>query len=47
MMNIKEIELNEEGKIVALKGTIKRDTFNKFTDKVYFWSYCHIDYMGG
>ena len=45
MMNIKEIELNENGNIVAMKGTFERPKVT--TSKVYFWATMELDYMGG
>jgi hypothetical protein len=43
MMNIKEIELNNDGNVIAMKGTFKKDK----PSKVYFWATLEIDYMGG
>lgn len=46
MMQIREIQLNEQGKIIGLKGTFKKP-FKVTTTKVYMWSFFNIDYMGG
>ena len=51
MLNIKEIELNEQGKVVAMKGEIDnhrfRHHFSKLTLKIMFWSQFEVDYCGG
>jgi len=39
-MNIKEIELNNDGRMVACKGTFTKD-------KVYLWAKLGLDYCGG
>jgi hypothetical protein len=54
MMNIKEIEFNNEGKIVSLKGTVEgkkikanRLMFSKITNKIIYWAELELDYAGG
>lgn len=48
MMNVREIQLNNEGKIIGLKGSFKRQRpFSSTTTKVYFWSFYELDYAGG
>ena len=48
MLNIKEIELNDKGQIVALKGDIKPSkVFCVVTDKVIWWADYELDYAGG
>jgi hypothetical protein len=47
MMSIEEIEFNNEGMVVAMKGTFKRSkVFSYTTDKILFWAEYDIDYVG-
>ena len=48
MMQIREIELNNDGKIIALKGTFNKPKHIKaVSSKVYMWATLECDYMGG
>jgi hypothetical protein len=48
MMKITELELNTDGKIIALKGTFKRSrVFSVITDRVIYWAEFGLDYVGG
>ena len=57
MMEVKEIELNDKGEVVRMKGTYKRNKikvsktrniiFSKITDKTIMWAELGIEYIGG
>ena len=49
MMRVTEIVLNDDGKIVGLKGraySLSR-IFSVTTDKVIFWAEFGLEYFGG
>lgn len=55
MMQVKEIEFNNEGEIVSMKGIVKgkkikanpRIVFSKITNKVIHWAELELEYAGG
>jgi len=51
MIEIKEMEFNNKGKLVALNGRFFKDKklnyLSPFTQKVYFWATLSLDYCGG
>lgn len=51
MIEVKEMEFNNYGKLVALNGTFiknkKINSFSPITKKVYFWATLSLDYCGG
>ena len=47
MMQVREIELDDVGNIVAMKGTASRTIFSVITDKTIFWAEFELDYCGG
>jgi hypothetical protein len=48
MMQVREIQVNNEGKIIGLKGIFNKDKHFKYNStKVYMWSLYGLDYIGG
>jgi hypothetical protein len=48
MMNIKEIKVNDRGKVVSAKGTFtKKNHKYNVTSIIYFWATLSLDYAGG